>query len=221
MMSGRHCLAHGQGRRVQKSGACRVLSRSIVAILLALGAAPAQAASGDAAAVVGHFDDALIRVMSQAKTLGYGGRYAILEPVIDEIFDVPSMTRIAVGPSWSGFTDDQKNRLTKAFGHFITATFADRFDDYGGEKFQVQGTRAMGGGVLVQNQMIKPDGEHIRINYLTHQTDNGWQAIDVYLDGTISEMAVRRSEFTAILGRSGAEGLIATLEEKTQQLAMK
>lgn len=206
---------------MRKCGARRVLSRSIVAILLALGAAPAHAASGEPAAVVGHFDDALIRVMSEAKTLGYSGRYAILESAIGETFDIPSMTRVAVGPSWSRLTDDQKDRLIKGFGHFITATFADRFDDYGGEKFEVHATKAMGGGVLVENQMVKRDGERIRINYLTHQTDNGWRAIDVYLDGTISELAVRRSEFTAVLRRSGAEGLIAALEEKTQQLAMR
>ena len=97
--------------------------------------------------------------------------------------------------------------LTDAFRRFITATFAERFDGFGGENFEVQGAKPTTGGMLVENHLVKPDGERIRINYLTHQTANGWEAVDVYLDGTIGELAVRRSEFTSILSRSGPERL--------------
>jgi phospholipid transport system substrate-binding protein len=189
------------------------------AVLLILGAAPLDAAQPEPKVVVGQFDDALLTVMKQAKTLGYQGRYSTLAPFIGQTFDVPTMTRIAVGPGWSKLPDDQRNRLIAAFRDFIVATFAERFDGYGGETFEVQSATPMAGGMLVENQLVKPDGERVRINYLTHLTDNGWQAIDVYLDGTISELAVRRSEFTAILRDQGAEGLITALEQKTQQLA--
>jgi phospholipid transport system substrate-binding protein len=195
------------------------LSVSVVAPLL-LGAAPLRADSREPAAVVAYFDDTLLAAMGGAKTLGYRGRYDLLEPAIKETFDIPAMTRIAVGLGWAGLSESQKSRLTDAFRRFITATFAERFDDFGGEKFEVQDAKPITGGILVENHLVKPDGERIRINYLTHQTANGWEAIDVYLDGTISELAVRRSEFTAILKRSGPEELIATLERKTQQLAM-
>ena len=191
-----------------------------VAPLLLLGAAPLRADSREPAAIVEHFDNTLLAAMSGAKTLGYRGRYDLLEPVVNKTFDVPAMTRIAVGLGWAGLSESQKSRLTDAFGRFITATFAERFDDFSGETFEVRGATPISAGVLVENHLVKPNGEHIRINYLTHQTANGWEAFDVYLDGTISELAVRRSEFTSILKQSGPEGLIAALERKTQQLAI-
>ena len=158
--------------------------------------------------------------MKQADRLGIQGRYDKLAPAIRATFDMAAMTRIAVGLGWAGLSESQKSRLTDAFGRFITATFAERFDDFSGETFEVRGATPITAGVLVENHLVKPNGEHIRINYLTHQTANGWEAVDVYLDGTISELAVRRSEFTSILKQSGPEGLIAALERKSQQLAM-
>lgn len=193
---------------------------ALTAAPLLLGAAPLRADPPEPASVVGHFDDTLLAAMGRAKTLGYRGRYDLLEPAVNQTFDIPAMTRTAFGPGWAGLSEDQKTRLTDAFGRFITATFAERFDDFGGETFEVQGAKPITGGTLVENHLVKPSGERVRINYLTHQTANGWSAIDIYLDGTISELAVRRSEFTAILRRSGPEGLIAALDLKTQQLAM-
>jgi phospholipid transport system substrate-binding protein len=184
-------------------------------------AVPLHAESREPSVVVQTFDDHLLAAMSGAKSLGYRGRYDLLEPAVKETFDIPAMTRIAVGSEWTGLSDSQKSRLIEAFGRFITATFAERFDDFGGERFEVRRATPITGGVLVENHLVKPDGERIRIDYLTRQTANGWVAIDVYLDGTISELAVRRSEFTSILKHSGAEGLISTLEQRTQQLAMK
>jgi phospholipid transport system substrate-binding protein len=195
------------------------LTGSLVASLL-MATAPVRAETGDSTGVVGHFDDTLLQAMSQAKTLGYQGRYDLLEPAVGRTFDIPTMTRIAVGPSWTGLSDSEKSRVTDAFRRFITATFADRFNDFGGEKFEVLGAKPITAGTLVENQLVKPNGERVSINYLTHETANGWEAIDIYLDGTVSELAVRRSEFTAILKQSGPEGLIDTLERKTQQLAM-
>jgi phospholipid transport system substrate-binding protein len=205
--------------KIARLAARATLTGSLVASLL-MATAPVRAETGDSTGVVGRFDDTLLQAMSQAKTLGYQGRYDLLEPAVGRTFDIPTMTRIAVGPSWTGLSDSEKSRVTDAFRRFITATFADRFNDFGGEKFEVLGAKPMTAGTLVENQLVKPNGDHVAINYLTHETANGWEAIDIYLDGTVSELAVRRSEFTAILKQSGPEGLIDTLQRKTQQLAM-
>jgi phospholipid transport system substrate-binding protein len=198
---------------------CIALTGAAVAPLL-LSATPLRADPPDPSVVVGSFDDALLAAMGQAKTLGYRGRYELLKAAVSQTFDIRTMTRAAVGLSWAQLSESQKDRLVDAFQDFITATFARRFDDSAGEKFEVKGTRMITGGVLVENHLVELSGERIRINFLIHETVNGWEAVDIYLDGTISELAVRRSEFTAILRQSGPEGLIATLESKTQQLAM-
>jgi len=210
----------------------RYLASTLLALfgILALGAAPLAAASedtaqsasepADPAGVVRRFDDTLLSAMRQAKQLGYQGRYDLLAPVIGATFDLPTMTRVAVGPSWTGLSEDQQERLIKAFRHFIIATFAKRFDDYGGETFEIKGTTARAGGAVVENDLVKPDGDRVRLDYLARQTEQGWRAVDVYLDGTVSEMAVHRSEFSAILRQSGADGLIALLHERTRQIAI-
>jgi phospholipid transport system substrate-binding protein len=208
-------------RIMSRDSAIGVALGSLVVALLVTAAVPSHAEPREPSVVVQTFDDRLLAAMSGAKTLGYRGRYDLLEPAVNETFDIPAMVRIAVGPDWARVSESQKARLIEAFARFITATFAERFDDFGGEKFEVGAAMPIAAGVLVENQLVKPDGQRVRIDYLTHQTANGWEAIDVYLDGTISELAVRRSEFTSILKRSGPEGLIAVLVDKTQQLAMK
>jgi phospholipid transport system substrate-binding protein len=191
-----------------------LLAISLLAWPICAGAAPL-----DPSAVVGRFNDKLLAAMAQEGRPGYAVRYRLLEDVVDATFDVALMTRMAVGPSWAGVPENQQQRIIDAFRQFIVATFAERFDGYSGEKFEIRGDRSMGPGILVENALVPPNGEPVRINYLMHETAAGWRVVDVYLDGTISELAVRRSEFTAILKQSGAEGLITALERKTQTLA--
>ena len=60
-----------------------------------------------------------------------------LAPVVNSLFDVPSMARLAVGPAWDTLTPAQQQQLTEAFGRYVSATYADRFDSYSGEQLQV------------------------------------------------------------------------------------
>ena len=46
------------------------------------------------------------------------------------------------------------------------------------------------------------------------QEGGSWQIADIYVDGTISEVATRRSEFAAILRNQGIDGLIEALNRK-------
>src|SRR5258706_7306843 len=93
-----------------------------------------RAASADAADTVRGFYDVLLSTMRDGEQLGQRGRYAKLEPVILDVFDVPYMTRMAVGPSWAVTPQPKQQQVAEAFGRYITATWADRFDSYSGEK---------------------------------------------------------------------------------------
>jgi phospholipid transport system substrate-binding protein len=59
----------------------------------------------------------------------------------------------------------------------------------------------------------------VQLDYVMRAGADGWRIIDVLLNGTISEMAERRSEFSAALRDGGAAGLISLLRQKTVQLA--
>lgn len=176
------------------------------------GAAPAT--------LVQRFYDELLAVMKEAKRLRFDERYSRLAPAIERSFDLPLMTRIAIGPGWVQIGADQQQRLAAAFSRYTISVYANRFDDFGGERFEVE-PRAVANpnGIVVNSRLVKPNGEQVVLNYLLHQDPAGaWKIIDVYLSGTISELATRRSEFASVLQRGGADGLVRMIEQRTAAL---
>src|SRR6516165_2050378 len=165
------------------------------------------------------FYDTLLSTMKNAPTLGQSGRYARLAPVVDRVFDVPSMTRLAIGPTWATLPAAQQQQLTEAFRHYIAATYADRFDNYSGEQLQVTGERPYNADVIVETKIVKSNGEATTLNYLMRQNQGSWQISDVHLDGSISQVAVQRSEFNSILRREGVDGLVMALNRKVDLLS--
>ena len=162
--------------------------------------------------------ETLLQTMRNGPALGPRGRYAQLAPVIRRVFDIPFMTQLAVGPAWAGLTEPQRQQVVQAFERYIAAMYAERFDSYTGERLQVTGEQSSPGGTVITSQIIKSDGQPVNVNYLMRNNGGVWQIADVYLDGTISEMATRRSEFAAILRAGGITGLIQTLNAKATTL---
>ena len=196
----------------------RRLSLAGIALCLALAlpAAPALAGGTD---TVRSLYDALLATMRNGPALGARGRYAQIEPVVRRVFDIPFMTRLAVGPEWAGLNEMQRQQVSHAFQRYITAIYAERFDSYAGERLQVTGERQSPGGTMITSQIIKSNGQPVNINYLMRDNGGVWQIADVYLDGTISELATRRSEFASILRTQGINGLIQALNVKADTLA--
>jgi phospholipid transport system substrate-binding protein len=183
---------------------------------------PSDAAGDDApAATISAYCDALLAAMKEGKALGFKGRYDKLAPAIRRAFNLPQMTRIAVGPGWTNLPADQQKQLIDAFSDFSIATYANQFDDYSGERFEVdpKPTPANNGDAIVNTKLIPKNGDLVALNYLMRKGENGWQIVDVYLSGTISQLAARRAEFSAVIRRDGAAGLIDVLRKKAAQLA--
>ena len=128
------------------------------------------------------------------------------------------MARLSVGPSRASLTEAQREQVTESFGRYISAIYADRFDSYAGQKLQVTGEQPAAAGVMVRSQIVKANGEPVNVDYMMHRNGAGWLISDSYLDGAISEVATRRSEFAAILKSQGIDGLIASLNRKADIL---
>jgi phospholipid transport system substrate-binding protein len=189
-----------------------------LSLALSLFAASAAALAVNPQDNVRGFYDTLLTTMRYGPTLGQSGRYARLAPVVDRLFDVPAMARMAVGPTWATLSPAQQQQLIDAFRHYIAATYADRFDSYSGQQLQVTGERPYNGDVIVQTKIVKSDGDITDLDYLMRQNQGSWQISDVYLDGTISQVAIQRSEFHSILRREGVDGLVAVLNRKVDLL---
>jgi phospholipid transport system substrate-binding protein len=191
-----------------------------LAVMLALATLPyrAQATPASGGDTVQGLYDVLLSTMKNGRTLGQSGRFTLLEPVIRRTFDIPSMARLSVGASWAGLTEAQRQQVTESFGRYVSAIYADRFDSYEGQKLQVTSEQPAAAGVMVRSQIIKANGEPVNIDYMMRRSGNTWLISDIYLDGAISEVATRRSEFAAILRNEGIDGLIAALNRKADML---
>ncbi|MGC1885532.1 MAG: ABC transporter substrate-binding protein [Stellaceae bacterium] len=186
---------------------------------LAMLSYPVHAAPASGGGTVQGLYDALLGTMKNGRILGQSGRFMQIEPVIRRTFDIASMTRLSVGVSyWAGLSEAQRRQLTESFGRYISAIYADRFDSYAGQKLQVTGEQPNPAGVIVKSQIVKANGEPVKVDYLMRRNSDGWLISDIYLDGAISEVATRRSEFAAILKNDGIDGLIAALNRKADML---
>lgn len=197
------------------AGRAAALILTLCGILLATAAMALSASPQDS---VRGFYEVLLATMKNGGTLGQSGRYAALAPVVNNLFDVPLMARLAVGAAWDTLSPAQQQQIVIAFGRYVSATYADRFDSYSGEQLQVTGDEPYGGGVIVETKIVKAGQDPVTINYMMRQHQGVWQISDVYLDGTISQLATQRSEFHSILARYGVAGLISTLDRKVDLL---
>jgi phospholipid transport system substrate-binding protein len=175
-------------------------------------------ADAEAKAVIDNFDNTLLDVMKNAEKLGYKGRYEKLAPVLERTYDMPLMARISVGPQWTTLTPDQQKKVIEAFTTLSIATYASQFDGFGGESFQITGESPTGADNVVNTKMLRPKQDSIDLNYRMRKGAEGWRVIDVFLSGTISQLANYRSEFSSALRSGGGDAVIALINQKVAAL---
>src|ERR1035441_7277445 len=180
----------------------------------------ADAVGADAPATAKDLCDALIMAMKKGSSADFAARRDLLTPVIQRDYDLVFMTRLVVGSAWRNFSPEDRHKLVEAFSAFSIATYAHNFSGYSGERFEVDGspTPLPKGDGIVHTKLFTSDPEPVQLDYLMRKTGDRWRLIDVYLSGTITERAARRSEYSAILRQGGAPALIDLLTKKTVEL---
>lgn len=169
------------------------------------------------------FHAGLLQIMKDAKTLGFEGRVEKLGPLMGRTFDLEFMASKTVGRHWSTLSAADKQRWIETFTRFTTANYAGRFKGYTGEKFVTLGTEDAGHDTrLVRTRIDVPNDEPVELNYRVMQERSGqWRVIDVYLNGKVSELTLRRSEYASALKRDGFDQLCDSVETKIAELKSK
>src|SRR5471030_1215286 len=109
--------------------------------------------------------------------------------------------------------------LTQAFRRYTVATYVNSFNAFNGQRFEVlPDTRAVGNQQVVQTQIIPTSGDSHELDYVMREVGTAWRAVDVLADGSISRVAVQRSDFRRLLTGGDAERLIASLRNKVAGL---
>ena len=162
----------------------------------------------------------LIGIMRAADQLGYAGRYDRLRPVVDQAFDLQFMASKSVGRHWKKLAEEDRGRWLAVFERLITANYAGRFNAFTGEHFETLGEEAaIHDTRVVRTQLLRPGDEAVQLHYRLREVDGEWRIIDIYLNGTVSELALRRSEYSSVLKREGFEKLISSLHDKVESLS--
>ncbi len=162
----------------------------------------------------------LIQVMKAGAKMPFVTRFGMLAPIVEHAFDVPGILRVSVGQAWAGMAEPERADLLTVFRQFTIASYVANFDDFGGERFELlPDLRAVGTDQVVATRLVPSSGAPTRLDYVMRQMDTGWRAVDVLLDGTISRVAVQRSDFRSLLAQGGAIALIGSLKKKVQDLS--
>lgn len=189
----------------------------LMALLLASSALAAEPAAP--VKVVETMHAGMLDVMRTAATTTFEERAAKLGPVVETAYDLDFMGRKSLGKSFDGLSAEDQKRWLEAFHRFMIANYAGRFTSYSGQKFETIGDEpAAQDTVLVRTRLVDPGKESVDLAYRLRKQDGTWKIIDVYLKGTVSELALRRSDFTAILDRQGFPALLANLDGKIADL---
>jgi phospholipid transport system substrate-binding protein len=181
----------------------------------------AEPASADATSAIKHLNEALLAAMKSGRETNFSHRFQALAPEIDQAFDLSAVLSVSVGLRWASLSPDQQSRLLEAFRRYTVASYVANFDSYAGQDFTVSPeTRSLGvDRVVVQSRMVKISGEATELDYVMKQTPLGWKVIDVLAGGSISRVAVQRSDFRRILSNGGGDALLTSLRRKTSDLS--
>ena len=193
-----------------------LLAMPLVGVL----ALPAMAQGGGPAAPIVALNNGLLAIMQAGKRTPFAQRAAMLLPTIQRTFALDVVLASSVGPRFAALAPADQANLLAAFTDFTVASYVANFNGFSGEQFPVgPQTRAVGADQVVHSQIVPKSGDPTTIDYVMRQTPAGWQVVDVLLDGSISRVAVQRSDFRSLLSSGSAAPLIASLRKRAAALA--
>lgn len=189
-------------------------------------AAPASTAqatplASTAQAPIQRLTDTLLTIMKQGRAVPFEQRFESLAPTIDQAFDLETILHASVGPSWAGLAAVQQDQLREAFRRYTVASYVHSFDSLDGIRLEVlPDMRATPNGEqIVGTSIVAASGDTNALDYVMRHSDRGWRAVDVLAEGTVSRVAVQRSDFRRLLSQGGAAALVDSLRAKARDLA--
>jgi len=167
-----------------------------------------------ASGVVQRFQALLLSNMKQSEALGYSGRYQRLFAAVNSSHNLPLIAKISLGRYWRGLSGDQKTLFLNTFRDLGVSTYARRFNHYHGEVFQTLSEKLRADGlIVVRTQLIKAGGGKVHLDYLMRRSDEQWRIVNIIANG-VSDLALKRADYTAAMKKNGFKYLISRLKEK-------
>ena len=191
----------------------RFISRGAIVLALAMAVSPAVAYENDSPqASIRALDDGLLAIMKSGHAADVRGRAAVIAPVIDRVFDLPLMIRLAIGSSWTTIAPADQAALVTAFRRMTISQYASNFNGFSGQSFAIDPKiEVRGVDRVVRTTLNNPKSDPVAIAYRLRQTGGSWKVIDVFYRNSISQLATRRADFAGVMASGGARALVAHL----------
>ena len=173
-------------------------------------------ALGSPDAAIESLDGVLLKSMELGKSAGYSRRYRVVAPVVSRVFNFERIAELTLGPDWQKLSAAQQKTFVEVLREYTIATYAGRFDSYAGEHFAIVQTQTFQPGTEgVYATLTEHDGKVHRFDYLLQKEGDDWRIVNVVADG-VSDLALKRAEYTETLRKKGFDALIEHLKKQIQ-----
>ena len=141
---------------------------------------------------------------------------ALMDDVVKNSYDLEKMGKMIIGVNWKQMETKMQKEFINVFKRFISVNYFRRFNKINDLDFEYQSLRVIEDKFRLAGVILIADNERIKIDYLLGFKNDQWKIFDVLLDGSISEIATKKSDFKKIINEEGVSGLIKNLSVRNQ-----
>ena len=141
---------------------------------------------------------------------------AMIDDVVKNSYDLEKMGKIIIGIDWKQMDTKIQKEFINVFKRFISVNYFRRFNKINELNFENQTVTDIENKFKLARVILTADNEKFKIDYLLGFKNEKWKIFDVLLDGSISEVATKKSDFKKIIKEEGVSGLVKNLRIRNQ-----
>ena len=140
----------------------------------------------------------------------------MIDDVVKNSYDLEKMGKIIIGVDWKQIDTKTQKEFVNVFKRFISVNYFRRFNKINELNFENQTVKLVGDKFKLARVILTADNEKLKIDYLLSFKNEKWKIFDVLIDGSISEVATKKSDFKKIIKEEGVSGLVKNLRIRNQ-----
>ena len=140
-------------------------------------------------------------------------RRRMIRQVAADLFDFTEISQRSLGTHWRARTPAEREQFITLFGDLLEYAYISKIETYSGETIKYLGEAVDGQQAVVKTRIVTKQGTEIPVDYRMMQNGNRWLVYDVTIEG-VSLVSNYRSQFNAVIQRSGYPDLVAKLKAK-------
>jgi len=136
-----------------------------------------------------------------------------VDRIVSKTYDIKKMSKIILGKFWSASKSHDKAKFVEKFTLYISSNYMNRFNDKKDFNYEYKDIDKIGENYRLVHTIFKfGETEKLKVNYMLIKNDDKWFIFDVLLNGSISEIATKKSEFNETLNNGGITSLINLID---------